>query len=216
MTKNLTSTTTVRIPKRPEDLGNTALLGICTSMKPAPGKQSRSATRGILSYVLNTVGSVSPNVFLLDLRDYPIPLFDGRMPDEVDAPSVKFTKSCIERSATLLLSVPAYWSGVSGVFKNFIDTLCGPIYDMEGTPTTVFTNKPVGLFIVGADDISTRAGAEQAKQIMLSVGAKLVREPIAISNPRLGDVDAKALLSELIVITAELAKDAYLSKRGEV
>ncbi len=156
---------------------------------------------------------IYPHVFFLDLRDQPLPFFDGRLPHNHDDLSLKFVWSCIDRAGALLLSVPAYWSSVSGVFKNFVDTLCGPAYDMEGEVVTVFTNKPVGLLIVGADDASARAGVDQAQQIMLSIGACLVGQPVVISNPRSGDVEADILSRELIALGAELARHAHLTTR---
>ena len=204
----------VHIPTSAEDIDAAVLLGVCASLKPAPGRQGQSATRSILAYVLSTVGAVYPRVSLLDLRDYPPPFFDGRMPHEYESPALEFVWSCVSRAGALLLSVPAYWSGVSGVFKNFVDTLCGPIYDMEDTVATVFMNKPVGLLIVGADDASARAGADQARQILRSTGARLIGEPVVISNPRSGSAEVSILPPEMIVLGAELARQAHLTFGG--
>lgn len=199
-------------PTSPEDVSTFTLLGVCASLKPASGHQGRSATRSILSYALDTVGAVYPNVSLLDLRDHPLPFFDGRMPHECDNPTLEFVLSCVGRAGALLLSVPAYWSGVSGVFKNFVDVLCGPIYDMPEAATTVFENKPVSLVIVGADEESANAGRDQAQHIMSSTGARLVGQPIVVANPRSGGVDAEALGRDLVVLGAELARHAYLAR----
>lgn len=200
-----------RKPVAPEDVSASTLLGVSFSLKPAPGRQGRSAARSMLCRVMRVVANAYSDCLLLDLRDQTLPFFDGRMPHEQDAPALKFAWSCINRAGALLLSVPAYWSGVSGVFKNFVDVLCGPVYDMDSDAVTVFAGKPVGLLIVGADDASAQAGSDQARQILLSTGARLVGTPVVISNPRSSTVEDLELAShELIALGAELAKEAYL------
>jgi NAD(P)H-dependent FMN reductase len=199
----------------PEQITGTTLLGVCASLKPALGAEARSATRSLLNYSLEKVGAVYPDTYSLDLRDHPLPFFDGRMPREYQSAELEFVWSCVERAGALLFSIPAYWSGVSGVFKNFVDTLCGPAYDMEGVVETVFTNKPVGLLIVGADLPSTQAGAAHARQIMASTGAVIAAEPIAVANPRTGDLDAESLSRELVLLGAQLAQRAFRAERTE-
>ncbi len=196
----------------PEDIDATTLLGICTSLKPASDREGRSATRSLLSYTLNALSAVYPSVSLLDLRDHPPPLFDGRMPHEYGDPALEFTWSCVNRAGALLLAIPAYWSGVSGVFKNFVDVLCGPAYDLEEEAATVLTEKPVGLLIVGADEASASAGAEQAHSVMLSTGAKLVGQPVVVANLRSMPTEADGLARELIGLGAALARHAYLAQ----
>lgn len=199
----------------PENIRAGTLLGVCTSMKPARGRQGRSAARSILTYTLNSIRMIYPTVSLLDLRDYPLPLFDGRLPQEYNEPSVQIVWSCVNQASAILLSIPAYWSGVSGVFKNFIDTLCGPSYEMKERDITVFNNKYVGLLIIGADHLSAQAGAIQAQEIMNSTGAKLVGSPVVVSNPRSSNTKHSTFSQELIIVGAELARFAYLASQRD-
>jgi NAD(P)H-dependent FMN reductase len=202
------------LTRRLGDVHSGTLLGVCASLKPGPGRGDRSAARGLLSYALQTVSTVYPEVALLDLREYPPPLFDGRGPHENEDPALRFIWSCIHRAGALLLSVPAYWSGVSGVFKNLIDTLCGPAYDMAGPIVTVFKDKPVGVLIVGAEEESARAGVDQARRILLATGARLVDPPVVVSNPRSGHLQGGLLAGEMIALAGELAQHAYRAQRG--
>lgn len=203
-----------RIAMRSEDVTDATLLGICASMKPAPGRTERSAVRGLLCHALATVGTVYKDVWLLDLRNHPLPLFDGRLPDDVEEPALGIVLSCVRRAGGLLLAVPAYWSGVSGVFKNFVDVLCGPAYDLEEPGRTVFTDKPVGLLVVGADDGSALRGAQNAEEIMLSTGAKIVGRPVVLGSPRSvsHDIDPARLSADLIALTAELARESLIAR----
>jgi len=207
--------TLIRTPNSPQEIHSTTLLGVCASLKPAPGYPSRSAARSLLSQALDTVATIYPDTYLLDLRDHPPPFFDGRMPEKYDDASLQFVRECIERAGALLLSVPAYWSSVSGVFKNFIDVSCGPVYDMDDSFTTIFTNKFVGLVVVGADEASAHAGVDQACQIMLSTGASVVGTPVVVANPRtLGSEMIGGILQEVIATGADLARHILQAKQN--
>lgn len=200
---------------KPEEVNQHSLLGICTSRKPAVGRSSQSATRSMLVYCLDAIRPVYPNVALLDLRDLTIPFFDGRLPYEYGDRGVNLMTSCIRRASSLLLSVPAYWSGVSGVFKNMIDVLCGPVYEMQNDINTVFKGKHVGLLIIGADDVSAEVGSVQACQIMQSTGAIIVGKPLIIRDPRSTSQNTKELSSEIVALGGELARRAHLSGRRD-
>lgn len=197
-----------RIAASADDVISSTLLGICASLKPAAGQGARSAVHGLLAHGLEVIAKVYPAVCLLDLRDHPLPLFDGRRPETLNDPAVALALSCVSRSGALLLAVPAYWSGVSGVFKNFVDLLCGPAYDLDAGAPTVFAGKPVGLLIVGADETSARLGAAQAVEIMTSTGARVVSEPVVVDNPRAHSSEAATarISAELIALTGELAR----------
>lgn len=205
----------VSVPGISSEIASTTLLGICASLKPARGRRERSATRSLLTYSLGAIRAVYPDVALLDLRDHPPPFFDGRLPHESEDATLEFLWSGVDRAGALLLSVPAYWSGVSGVFKNFVDVLCGPAYDLEGEGGTVFTGKPVGAIVVGADDASARIGGIQVQVILRSTGATLVGEPVVVANPRSRAIEATSLAHELVALGGELAQHAYRAGRRE-
>ena len=202
-----------RIAANADDVVSSTLLGICASLKPAAGQNARSAVRGLLAHGLEVVAKVYPEVCLLDLRDHPLPHFDGRRPEALNDPAAALALSCVSRSGALLLAVPAYWSGVSGVFKNFVDVLCGPVYDLDAGARTVFAGKPVGLLIVGADETSALLGAEQAVQVMTSTGSRVVGKPVVVGDPRSqsGENATARIAAELIALTAELARHSAVA-----
>lgn len=195
-----------------------ALLGVCASAKPPPGAAAKSAVRGYLMHMLDQVQTLCPSALLLDLRDRPLPWFDGRTPEAHDDENVSSAFQLVEAAGALLLAVPAYWSTVGAVFKNFCEVLSGPAYDLENRPT-VFAGKPCGLLIVGADLPSALRGGRHAEEIMMALGATLVAPPVIISNPReqrsarelsdlaasLGEVAAAAALAGCRAIAAEAA-----------
>ena len=193
----------------PVEIRPATILGISTSLKPAPGTHGHSAALSLLSYVLDALAAARADVALLDLRSTPPPFFDGRVLAQRTHDYLHFAVACVDRAGGLLISVPAYWAGVSGVFKNFIDVLCGPAYDLPDPVTTVFTGKPVALLVVGADEESARAGAREAPRIMASTGARLVGSPVAVANPRSGLSDPAELFRRLALLGGELCSAVH-------
>lgn len=185
-----------------------ALLGISTSYKPGPGRTGNSAVRSLLRHALAVVARAAPDVTMLDLREHRFPLFDGRLPDEYDLPSVRLVSDAVVRAGSLMLSVPAYWGDVSGVFKNMVDVLCGPAYDLEEGAATIFEGKPVGLLVVGADEVSAHRGAEAATVILGLAGAEIAVPPVVVANPRDAAFDARAAVADLVAAAAHLAMAA--------
>jgi NAD(P)H-dependent FMN reductase len=195
-----------------DDVRPVTLLGVSPSMKPAPGVATTSASRNVLTTALEGIASRYPHTMLLDLRERPVPFFDGRPASERPEPEARFAFECVARAGSLLFSIPAYWCAVSGVFKNLVDLLCGPLYDLD-EPRTVFTDKIVGAIVLGADEESARAGAAQTTAIFDAVGARLVAEPIAIANPRLLHADEKATWDRIALLTATLARETLLAAK---
>jgi NAD(P)H-dependent FMN reductase len=194
------------------DVGPRTVVGLSTSLKP--GRDGRSAARAMLSFALGSAAAAGADAALVDLHEHPAPPFDGRVLEEYGDPALDFLAECTRRAGGLLMNVPAYWSGVSGVWKNLVDVLCGPAYDMSGPIRTVFTGKPVGLLVVGADDDSASLGAVQALAVMASTGARIVGPPVVVANPRRGLADPNALSAALIRMVADLVRDATGPLRG--
>lgn len=164
--------------------GGIDVLGISTSMKPGPGVEGvRSATTNILRIVLNMASRNGLKAAMLDLRDVPIPLFDGRSIDQRPEKSCSVVMEALESSTVLCCTVPAYWSGYSGVFKNFVDVVGGAHYDDEN-PVTLLSGKRLGLIVVGADQVSADMAAGQAETTLAHIGAELIAKPISLTNPR--------------------------------
>jgi NAD(P)H-dependent FMN reductase len=163
--------------------GRISLLGICTSMKPGPGQSTRSAAREYLRAALDGLAGYE-RVGWLDLRQYPFPHFDGRAPEQLENENVSRICKTIDNADRLLVSVPCYWGGVSGVFKNFVDCLCGASYDLDDGHPTVFYQKKLALFVIGADERSATQGEIQARSIFQAVGAIVMEQSVVMANPR--------------------------------
>lgn len=186
---------------------SSTIIGVCGSIKPAPGYDSKSAARSFMSYALNSLNQVYENIVIIDLRDYAIPLFSGQTISELNDSSLNQINDALNKCGAVLFAIPVYWSGVSGVFKNFIDVFCGPSYDLpNGRDSTIFFKKHCGLIVISADYESATWGCENAIKIVNSIGMKQVDDPVLIANPRQNNYNATTTSNKLIELCGRLAQ----------
>lgn len=195
-------------PGDPRAVGPGHVLCVTVSMKPAPGRTTPSACRNLLTHAARRVAVIYPAIGILDLREVPLPWFDGRPPGEMHHP-VGGCHDLVARSGALFLAIPAYWCAVSASFKNFVEVLSGPAYDGRCVATP-FVDKPVGYFVVGADERSAVAADGQARAILQAVGARLVGEPVVLGNPAANpqrlERDAQRIIAELGSLVQRVAE----------
>lgn len=184
-------------------IGNETILCISLSTKMSDGVPGKSAAFNLLNFTYEHVKAAYPEMYLLDIRSYPIPLFSGGLPEKINDYNYKFWTESICQCGGILFSIPAYWSGLSGMAKNFFDILCGPAYDLVNPGETIFTGKAHSAFIVGADEKSALMGANQYQHMMEQLGANQVIKPVIISNPRKNDVNQHK--DSMILTLASLA-----------
>jgi NAD(P)H-dependent FMN reductase len=185
------------------------ILCISVSMKPGPGKETPSASRNLLKNTMNTVGAIYPYIDYFDLRENPIPLFDGRLPVELESDSVNDCMELIKECSAIYIGVPAYWDAVSSSFKNLIEVLCGPAYDNRVLDTP-FKGKLVNYFVIGADEQSAISADGQTRQIFESVGASVYGESAIIHNSENMHSEIKGFSQQLIANLAALIKQTNI------
>jgi NAD(P)H-dependent FMN reductase len=81
-----------------------------------------------------------------------------------------------------VLSCPAYWSGPSGVLKNFLDLLGGPNYREHGS--LVFDGAVCVPVVVGADDLSACNALTALRASLAHLGAWVPPRAFTVGNPR--------------------------------
>lgn len=180
------------------------LLALCGSMKPAPGDQRPSACRSILRAATGLVSSVFPHIEMMDIREAALPPFQGLTPGDHPDPRVMDCHARIRAASGLILSVPAYWGGVGGAFKSFVETVSGPAYDTGAA--SPFAGLPAVGLIVGADRASAEAAAAQLPVILGALGAGLASPLVVVDDPAAPGA-AAAAVQRLVGAVAGLARD---------
>ncbi|MCC7479738.1 NAD(P)H-dependent oxidoreductase [bacterium] len=92
------------------------LLAFCGSLRSA------SLNRKVLNLAVQTAHSRGAEVTQIDLREYPMPPYDGDIEEQQGLPDgVRALVELIHASDGLLIASPEYNNSVSGVTKNVID-----------------------------------------------------------------------------------------------
>jgi chromate reductase len=107
-------------------------------------------------------------VTLIDLRDFPMPLYDGDLEERDGLPpnAVKLRKLFMEHQG-LLLSCPEYNSSISGVLKNTIDWVSRPDPDKpDEKPLICFSGKIVALLSASPGALGGLRGLVTVRSIL--------------------------------------------------
>lgn len=120
-------------------------------------------------------------VTLIDLRDYPMPLYDGDLESDLGIPdnAVKLRELMMSHHG-LLLSCPEYNSSISAVLKNTIDWVSRPV--PEQPPLVAFKNKTAGLLAASPGSIGGLRVLASVRSILGNLGMMVIPRQYGIAN----------------------------------
>ena len=93
------------------------VVGICGSLR------EESHTRTAVRIALDGAGRLGADTSLIDLRDYELPLCDGREDENTYSDGVHRLRREVGTASGLILGTPEYHGGLSGVLKNAMDLM---------------------------------------------------------------------------------------------
>jgi chromate reductase, NAD(P)H dehydrogenase (quinone) len=126
--------------------------------------------------------STGAEVTLIDLRDFPMPLYDGDLEAEHGLPEhAKRLKQLMIAHHGLLISAPEYNSSITGVLKNTIDWASRTENDDE-PPLVCFRGKTVGLLSASPGPFGGMRGLVHVRAILGNIGAHLLPDQVSISK----------------------------------
>jgi NAD(P)H-dependent FMN reductase len=157
---------------------------VCGSRKPAPGVDRPSAARTMLHAVATGLTGAGCDAELIDVRELDLPFFDGRNADQYGSPDLTRIAGAVSEADVVVLSVPAYWGGPSGVVKNLLDLLGGADYDAGPDRVLPLAGKTAAMLVVGADDVSAHLGAAWLRTTLAELGASVAPRAFVVGNPR--------------------------------
>ncbi|HSB57299.1 MAG TPA: NAD(P)H-dependent oxidoreductase [Nitrosopumilaceae archaeon] len=120
-------------------------------------------------------------VTLIDLRDFPMPLYDGdlELRDGIPA-AARQIKDLMLSHQGFLISSPEYNSSFSGVLKNTIDWTSR---QSEGEiPLACFKNKVAGLMSASPGALGGLRGLVHVRAMLENIGVLIIPEQIAVSR----------------------------------
>lgn len=120
-------------------------------------------------------------VTLLDLAEWPLPIFDGDLEERDGVPAaVMKLKAMFRAHDAFLVASPEYNSSVSAAIKNLIDWLSRPVNDEP--PLACFRGKTAGLFSASPGALGGLRGLVHLRAILGNIGVLLVADQLAVGK----------------------------------
>ena len=148
----------------------------------------------------------------IDLRDYPLPLYDGDLEAAEGLPAAGAElKALFKDHDGLLIAAPEYNGSISAVLKNTIDWVSRPV---EGEPSlSAFTGKVAGLVAASPGRLGGLRGLVHVRQILSGINVLVIPEQRAVpgaasafeADGRLADPDLQAAVEAIGAKVARVA-----------
>lgn len=154
-----------------------------------------SLNKQLLAAVIALIDPAQAEVEIIDLKDYPLPLYDGDLEDAEGVPdNAMILKEKFLSADALLISTPEYNTSLPAVLKNAIDWISRPV---EGVPWL----SEIRGQVLGAMSASPGAtGGMQAlihlRQMFMNLGAYVVPGFTACPNAGAAFDEAGNFLNE--------------------
>jgi len=152
-------------------------------------------------------------VTLIDLKDYPLPLYDGDLEAASGIPAKGMElKTLFKSHQGLLLACPEYNSSITAVLKNTIDWVSRPPGETpDETPLAAFKDKAVTLMSASPGALGGLRGLVHARAILGSMGCIVLPQQQALSKAREafdndGQLKDSALQQRIQDLGAQLAR----------
>jgi NAD(P)H-dependent FMN reductase len=140
-------------------------------------------------------GARGAEVTFLDLRDFPLPLYDGDLEEEKGLPENAIRlKEIMKAHQGLLISAPEHNGSITAVLKNTIDWLSRP---MEGEKLLdAFTGKTAALMSASPGGFGGLRGLVHVRAILGNLGILVLPDQIAVSRAHEAFADDGSLKDE--------------------
>jgi NAD(P)H-dependent FMN reductase len=181
----------------------------------AGSTRTRSWNKLLVRAGADAARTLGAEVTLIDLRDLPMPFYDGDLETSHGLPdNARALKQRMVEHHGFLLSCPEYNSSITAVLKNAIDWVSRPQPDEP--PAPAFRGKVAALLAASPGNLGGVRGLFTVRQVLTTLGTLVV--PTQFALPRAADAfDAEGRLkdpaqqkalegvvSELCSITARL------------
>ena len=147
----------------------------------AGSTRTKSHNKRLIALAASAAEAAGAQVTLIDLRDFPMPLYDGDMEAQLGLPEKARTlKALMVNHHGFLLSCPEYNSSVSAVLKNAIDWVSRP---QAGESSAVaFKGKWAALLAASPGNLGGLRGLLAVRQILNTLGVLVLPTQLAIAR----------------------------------
>ena len=147
----------------------------------AGATRTESWNKKLVRVAVRAAEQAGGEVTLIDLRDYPMPLYDGDLErDHGLPPKARELKALMVATDAFLLSCPEYNSSISGVLKNTIDWISRP--QPEETRYLAFKGKVAGLLSASPGNLGGVRALLTVRQVLTTVGVLVLPTQFALAH----------------------------------
>lgn len=155
------------------------------------------------------------DVTVIDLRDYPMPFYDGDLEKQSGLPEQALAlKAVMKDHHGFLLACPEYNSSISAVLKNAIDWVSRPVPDEP--PAVAFKGKWAALLAASPGNFGGLRGLMTVRQVLNTLGVVVLPTQLAVARANDAFNDDGSLKDAgqqgtLTALTAELVRYVRMS-----
>ena len=142
----------------------------------AASARKGSFNKKLIAVAASTAKRLGAEVTLIDLRDFPLPLYDGDLEEEKGIPenAIKLRDLMLAHQG-IMISSPEYNGSISPLFKNTIDWISRDETDaFEGKAFALFSASPGGLGGIRA--------LPQVRHVLTVLGTLVIPEQLALAR----------------------------------
>lgn len=116
----------------------------------------------------------------IDLKFYPMPLYDGDLEEEIVCPEHALKlRQMMQENDGFVISCPEYNSSISGVLKNMFDWCSRP--RVNEAPLVCFKNKVVALLSASPGNLGGLRGLVTVRSILGNIGSIVIPEQFSLN-----------------------------------
>lgn len=146
----------------------------------AGSTRTDSYNKALVKIALSGAKAAGADVTFVDLRDFPMPLYDGDLEDREGLPeNARTFKALLLSHQGLLIASPEYNSSISGVLKNAIDWASRTENDDE-PPLACFKGKVCSLMSASPGALGGLRGLVTVRSILGNIGVIVLPDQVAV------------------------------------
>ena len=149
----------------------------------AGSTRSASFNKMLARAAANEAEKAGASVTWIDLRDYPLPLFDEDLESAEGAPA-NATKlyELLKGHSAIILASPEYNSSITGVLKNTIDWVSRPRKDEP--PLAAFSGKVAALFSASPGAFAGIRSLSHVRDILSNLGVIVLGTQVSVPKAK--------------------------------
>jgi NAD(P)H-dependent FMN reductase len=146
----------------------------------AGSTRTASYNKQLVWFAAEAARAAGAEVTLLDLRDYPLPLFDGDLEEQQGLPeNAKKLKAIFREHNGLLIASPEYNSSLTAVLKNTIDWVSRAESDDEPA-LAAYHGKAAVLLSASPGALGGLRGLVHLRAILGNIGVIVLPDQVAV------------------------------------